>query len=207
MKQKDLKKLQVARKRKLRKESTTMILIKTPEQIDGIRKSCQLAAATLRYLEPLVVPGISTLEINDLVEKFIVEHNATPAPLNYKGYPKACCTSINEVICHGVPSDKVILKDGDIINVDVTTILDGYYGDTSRMFAIGTISAVADELLKVTKECLDIGIQQVFPGNRFGNIGYEIWRYAKTKDLSVVFQFCGHGVGFFFFTNLHKLIT
>jgi methionyl aminopeptidase len=172
-----------------------MIIIKTPEQIEGIRKSCQLAAATLEYLIPYVVADVSTLDINDQAEKYIREHGAIPAPLNYKGFPKATCTSLNEVICHGVPSESDVLKDGDIINVDITTILDGYYGDTSRMFAVGEISSEAENLLKVAKECLIVGVAQVFPGNRFGNVGYAIQQHAQKSDVSVVFQFCGHGLG------------
>lgn len=172
-----------------------MIRIKTPEQIDGIRKSCQLAAATLEHIAPYVVAGASTLDVNDQAEQFIRDHGATPAPLNYKGFPKATCTSINEVVCHGIPSETVVLKEGDIINVDVTTILNGYYGDTSRMYAVGDISENAKNLLKITRECLTIGISQVFPGNQFGNIGYTISQHAHKFGYSVVSMFGGHGVG------------
>jgi methionyl aminopeptidase len=195
MRAKDVNKLILSRKRKGRRESTPMIIIKTPEQIEGIRKSCQLAAATLEYLVPYVVADVSTLDINDPAEKFIREHGAIPAPLNYKGFPKATCTSINEVICHGIPSEDVVLKDGDIINVDITTILDGYYGDTSRMFAVGEISTKAKHLMDVTKKCLTIGIEQVRPGGFFGDIGYAIGKYAHSQGCSVVTAYCGHGLG------------
>lgn len=172
-----------------------MILIKTPEQIDGIRKSCQLATDTLDFLEKEVKAGVSTQKLNDLAETFIRDHNAIPAPLGYHGFPRAICTSINNVICHGIPSDKEILKDGDIINVDVTTILNGYYGDTSMMYAIGEISDVATRLIATTKDSMDLAIGQVRPGNNFGILGRTISRYANSRGFSVVHQFCGHGVG------------
>ena len=170
------------------------IIIKTEKQIEGIRKSSRLAAKTLKYLEPLIVPGITTGEINDLAEKFIRDNGATPACLNYRGFPKAVCTSVNEVICHGIPGDRA-LKEGDIINVDVTTILDGFYGDTCRMYAVGQVSESAQKIMDTAKKCLEIGIAQVRPGNRFGNIGHEIRKYATSQGYSVVWQFCGHGVG------------
>ena len=172
-----------------------MIRIKTPEQIEGIRASSKLAAATLAHIAPYVVPGVSTLELNDRAEQFIVDQGAIPAPLGYRGYPKATCISVNEVICHGIPSADTILKEGDIVNVDITTILNGYYGDTSQMFAVGAITAEAADLLRAARECLTIGIGQVYPGNHFGNIGYAIFRYTQKLGYSVVYQFCGHGVG------------
>ena len=172
-----------------------MILIKNKEQIDGIRKSCQLAKLTLNYLEQFLVEGNTTEFINQKAHEFILKHNATPAPLNYKGFPKSICTSINEVVCHGIPSEKDVLKNGDIINIDVTTILNGYYGDTSKTYKIGSCSLIAEKLLKVTKECLDIGIKQVYPGNHFGNIGYKISQHAEQNGFSVVYTFAGHGVG------------
>lgn len=171
------------------------IIIKTQEQIEGIRKSSQLAAQCLDFIEPYVKPGVTTDYLDDLIEKHIRANGAIPAPLNYHGFPKATCISPNNVVCHGIPSKKIILKEGDIINIDVTTILDGYYGDTSRMFEVGEISDVAAKLIDATKHCLDLGIKQVKPGNRFGNIGYVISRYAQSKGYSVVYEFCGHGVG------------
>jgi methionyl aminopeptidase len=176
------------------------IIIKTPEQIEGIRKSCKLAAQTLDYAEQFVEPGVSTEYIDNKIEEFILSHNAIPAPKGYNGFPKASCISPNEVICHGIPSKNTILKEGDIINIDITTILEGYYGDTSRMFAVGEVSVEAERLIDTAWHCLDLGIEQVKPGNRFGNIGFVISRLAKSKGYSVVYEFCGHGVGI----NFHE---
>lgn len=172
-----------------------MIIVKNPKQIEGIRKSCKLAASALTYIEQHVKEGVSTGYLDKLLEKFIRDNGAIPAPLGYHGYPKATCISLNEVICHGIPSDDRILKNGDILNIDVTTILNGYYGDTSRMYTVGEISEEAKKLIEVTKKCLDIGIQQVRPGNYFGNIGYEIAQYAHKMGYSVVEAFAGHGCG------------
>lgn len=174
------------------------IIIKTPEQIDGIRKSSQLAAQALDFAEQFVKPGISTGLIDVKIEEFILSHGAIPATKGYNGYPKSSCISLNEVVCHGIPSEETILKEGDILNIDVTTILNGYFGDTSRMFSVGEVSPVAKKLVEVTKHCLDLGIQQVIPGNYFGNIGFAINRFAKAKGFSVVYEFCGHGVGIYF---------
>lgn len=171
------------------------IIIKTPEQIEGIRKACQLTALTFDFIRPFVVPGVSTGEINRMIEKFTADHGGVPAPLDYKGYPKASCISINEVVCHGIPSDDTILKTGDIVNVDVSTILDGYFGDTSTMFAVGPISRQAAQILEVTKQCLDLGIKEVKPGNYFGNIGFAITKHALNHGYSVVYSFAGHGTG------------
>ena len=177
-----------------------MIYTKNKKQIKGIRKSCALAAESLRYIAPYVKSGVTTGELNGLVEEFIRKNGATPAPLGYKGYPAATCISVNEVICHGIPDDR-ILEDGDILNIDVTTILGGYYGDTSTMFRVGTISDEAEDLLRVAKECLEIGIAQVRPGNYLGNIGYEINKHATSQGKSVVYQFAGHGCGIAFHEN------
>jgi len=171
------------------------IIIKTPEQIEGIRKSCRLAAQTLDYAAQFVKAGVTTEFIDDKIEEFVREHKAIPATKGYNGYPKSSCISLNEVVCHGIPSTKTVLKEGDILNIDITTILDGYYGDTSRMFTVGEINNGAKNLIDVTRHCLDLGIQQVKPGNYFGNIGFVISRYAKAKGYSVVYEFCGHGVG------------
>lgn len=170
------------------------MMIKTPEQIAGIRRSCQLAADALDYIEPHVVPGVTTEHLNQLLETWIVEKGAVPAPKGYLGFPKATCISLNEVICHGIPGDDV-LKEGDIVNIDVTTIRDGYYGDTSRMFAVGEISDDARKIIAIAKDCLDIGIGQVRPGNAIGNISKAITQYAHSRGCSVVYQFCGHGTG------------
>jgi methionyl aminopeptidase len=175
-----------------------IIIIKNETQIEGIRKSCQLAADTLEHIEQFIKPGITTEDINREAEKYIREHGAIPAPLGYHGFPKAVCTSLNEVICHGIPKETDVLKEGDIINVDVTTILNGYYGDTCRMYAIGEISEEAKKLIAVTRDCLDIGISQVKPGNEFWMIGKAIQDYAHSRGYSVVQMFAGHGTGLAF---------
>ncbi|MDA3892631.1 MAG: type I methionyl aminopeptidase [Salinivirgaceae bacterium] len=171
------------------------IIIKTPEQIAGIRKSSKLAGQTLNFIEQYVKSGVNTEYLDNLIHDYMRDHGAIPATLGYNGYPKSSCISPNNVICHGIPSENVILKEGDIINIDVTTILDGYFGDTSRMYAIGEISTEAQSLMDTTKHCLDLGIQQVGPKSTFGNIGFAISRYAQAKGYSVVYEFCGHGVG------------
>jgi methionyl aminopeptidase len=170
------------------------IIIKTPEQIEGIRKSSRLAAETLKFLETHVKPGITTLALNDLAEKFMRDNGAIPATKGYKGYKHASCVSPNDVVCHGVPNDYE-LKWGDILNVDVTTILDGYYGDTCKMYAVGEVSEYAQKLMDVTRECLRKGLEQCFPGNHLNNIGYHISEHAHKNGYSVVYEFCGHGVG------------
>ncbi len=170
------------------------IIIKTAEQIEGIRKSSQLAAKTLKHLEQFVKPGITTLELDAIADAFIAEHGAKAATKGYKGYKHATCISPNDVVCHGVPNDYVV-KDGDIINIDVTCILDGYYGDTCRMYEVGNVSDYAKKLVQVTKECLRLGINECKPGNHLGNIGYVINEHAVKHGYSVVFEFCGHGVG------------
>lgn len=171
------------------------IIIKTPEQIEGIRRSSQLAGNTLKFISNYIKEGVNTLYLDQLIDEFIRDHGAIPAPLNYHGFPKSCCISLNEVICHGIPSEKTILKAGDILNVDVTTILDGYYGDTSTMFTIGEISKQAAKLVEDTEHALYLGIEQVKPNNYLGNIGFTIGRFAKANKYSVVYEFCGHGVG------------
>ena len=171
------------------------IIIKTPEQIDGIRKSAKLAAASLDYIGQYIKPGVDTERLDNLINEFICDHGAISACKGYGDYPKYCCISPNNVVCHGIPSPTTILKEGDIVNIDVTTILNGYYGDTSRMYSVGQISQDAQNLIDATKHCLDLGIEQVRPKNTFGNIGFFIARYAQMKGYSVVWEFCGHGVG------------
>ena len=171
------------------------IIIKTAEQIEGIRQSAKLAAKTLDFAGQFVKEGVNTEFIDDKIEEFIRSHGAVPATKGYNGYPKSSCISLNNVICHGIPSQQTILKNGDILNIDITTILNGYYGDTSRMFTVGEVNQAAEDLIDVTGHCLDLGIEQVKPGNRFGNIGFVIQRYAKAQGYSVVYEFCGHGVG------------
>ena len=187
------------RRRKRFFECFNRIPIKTSEQIEGIRRASQLTCEILDGVGALAKPGISTNAINDWVHEYTISHNAIPAPLNYRGFPKSICTSINEVVCHGIPSDRLLI-DGDIINIDVTSILDGYYGDASRMFAIGTINPEAQRLIDDTKTCLDIGIEHAIAGNTFGDIGYQIQTYAEAKGYSVVRAFTGHGIG----TKFHE---
>jgi methionyl aminopeptidase len=149
-------------------------------------------------IEPWIVPGVTTEELNTRCHDFIVNtQHAIPAPLNYKGFPKSICTSVNHQICHGIPSQKA-LKNGDIINVDVTVIKDGYHGDTSRMYQVGTTSVLAQRLCRVAKECMMIGIEMVKPGVALGDIGYAIQNHAEGKGFSVVREYCGHGIGRFF---------
>jgi methionyl aminopeptidase len=173
------------------------IKIKNKEQIEGIRAASKLAAQTLKYLEQFAKPGITTGYINQKCEEFTRDHGAIPATLGYGGFPASCCTSVNDVICHGVPG-KYELKWGDILNIDTTPILNGYFGDTCKMYEIGEVSQDAKDLIKVTRECLWIGIEQCKPGNRFGDIGYYIEQHAKKHGYTSVFQFCGHGVGLAF---------
>lgn len=165
-----------------------------------MRRAGRLAATLLDHLEPLVKPGVSTLELNDEAERWTKEHGAISAPLGYRGFPKSICTSVNEVICHGIPNAKQILKDGDIINIDVTPILDGYHGDTSRTFFVGTPSPEAKKLVEVTRECMMRGIAAVKPGGRIGDIGAAIQEYAEANGFSVVRDFVGHGVSRVFHT-------
>ena len=173
-------------------------LIKSQEKIDGIRKSSQLTSWILDELNVVIKPGMTTNQINDWVHKETLRHNAIPAPLNYKGYPKSICTSLNDVICHGIP-DETILKDGDILNVDVTCILDGYYGDSCRMYEIGNVSNEAKTLCKVTKECLQLAIDKIKPYECISVIGDAIQSHAHKHGYSVVETFGGHGIG----TNFH----
>lgn len=177
------------------------IIIKTPEQIEGIRAASKLAAETLKYLEQFAKPGITTAFINQKCDEYTRDHNAIPATLGYSGYPASCCTSVNEVVCHGIPG-KYELKFGDILNIDVTPILNGYFGDTCKMYEIGDVSQDAKDLMRVTRECLWLGIDQCKPGNHIEDIGYYIDKHAKKNGLSTVFQFCGHGVGVKFHEGL-----
>jgi len=169
-------------------------IMKTEEQIDGIRKSCKLTHEILDMVGEKIKVGVTTNEINTWVHEYTVQHNAYPAPLGYGGFPKSVCTSINDVICHGIPDDTV-LKDGDIVNVDVTCILEGYYGDANRMYIIGEASKEAIDLVRVSKECLELGIQQVKPYNTLGDIGCAIQEHAEKLGYSVVYDYGGHGIG------------
>lgn len=176
-------------------ETVKSIKIHTPEDYDGMRKAGRLAAETLDFITPHVVPGVSTETLNQLCHDFIVQAGAVPAPLNYRGFPKSICTSVNHVVCHGIPDEKKKLEDGDIINIDVTVILDGWYGDTSRMFYAGKVGTKARKLCDVTYEAMMRGIEVVKPGATVGDIGHVIQTFAEGHRFSVVRDFCGHGLG------------
>ena len=170
-------------------------LIKTEEQIEGIRRSGVVNSGILDLVGKEIKAGMSTAAIDKLVYDYTVDHGAIPAPLNFEGFPKSVCTSINEVVCHGIPSEKEILEEGDIINVDVSTILDGYYSDASRMFMIGKVSPEKEKLVRVAKECLEIGMKAAKPFGFVGDIGHAIQKHAEKNGFSVVRDLCGHGVG------------
>lgn len=178
-----------------------MIPVKNKDQIEGIRKSCKLAAECLIHAEQFVKPGETTGFINEQISKFIKKNNAIPATLNYRGYPSESCISVNEVVCHGIPSDEQVLKEGDILNIDVTTILDGYFGDTSKMYSVGQISKEAQDLLDHTEDALYKGIRVVGPNVPFNMIGHEITSFTEGTDYSVVENFVGHGCGVEFHEN------
>lgn len=171
------------------------ITIKTAEQIEKMRIAGRLAAEVLEMIEPHVQPGITTNEINQICHDYIVNtQHAIPAPLNYHGFPKSICTSVNHVVCHGIPNDKP-LKNGDSINIDITVIKDGFHGDTSKMFAVGKIAPHAQRLAEITQECLYKGIELVKPGAHLGDIGQVIQQHAEENHYSVVREYCGHGIG------------
>lgn len=170
-------------------------MIKTPEQIEGIRRSGAVNTGVLDLVEQEIHAGMTTADIDKLVYDYTVSHGAIPAPLNYEGFPKSVCTSVNEVVCHGIPSEFEVLQEGDIINVDVSTILDGYYSDASRMFIIGQTTPEKEKLVRVTKECLEIGSQAARPWGFLGEVGKAIEHHAKRNGFSVVRDLCGHGVG------------
>jgi methionyl aminopeptidase len=178
-----------------------VITLLSSRELAKMRQAGCLAAELLHHLEPLVQPGISTLELNDEAERWTQAHGAKSAPLGYKGYPKSICTSVNEVVCHGIPNAKQILQDGDIINIDVTLIVERYHGDTSKTFWVGQPSAIAKKLVEVTEECLYRGIAEVKPGNHIGDIGAAIQAYAESQGFSVVRDFVGHGISHIFHTE------
>ena len=173
----------------------TRELIKTPEQIEGIRKSGIVNTGVLDLVASEIHAGMSTADIDKLVYDYTVAHNAIPACLGYEGFPKSCCVSINEVVCHGIPNECEILEEGDIVNVDCTTILDGYYADASRMFIIGQTTPEKEKLVRVAKECLEIGMQTAKPYSFVGDLGNAIAKHAHKNGFSVVRDLCGHGVG------------
>ena len=171
-----------------------VIKLHGPEGVEGMRRAGRLAAEILDALVPQVIPGVTTGEIDEIVRRMTLEAGGVPATLGYRGYTKSCCTSINHVVCHGIPGDKA-LKDGDIVNIDVTPILDGWHGDTSRMFFLGDVPIKAKKLVEVTYECLALGLEQAKPGNRLGDIASAIQTHAEKHRYGVVRDFCGHGLG------------
>jgi methionyl aminopeptidase len=171
------------------------VTIKTAEEIEKMRVAGRLAAEVLEMIEPHVKAGITTEELDRICHDYIVnEQQAIPAPLNYHGFPKSICTSINHVVCHGIPAEKK-LKKGDIVNIDITVIKDGYHGDTSKMFFVGEPSIKAKRLVEIARECLLTGIKMVKPGIRLGDIGHAIQTYAESHNYSIVREYCGHGIG------------
>lgn len=168
---------------------------KTPEEIEKMRVAGRLAAEVLDMIGPHVVEGITTEEMDRLCHDYIVNvQGAIPAPLNYRGFPKSICTSVNHVVCHGIPGPKK-LKKGDVVNLDITVIKDGFHGDTSRMFQVGTPSVAAQRVTRIAYECLCIGVRMVRPGIHLGDIGHAIQKYAESQHCSVVREYCGHGIG------------
>jgi methionyl aminopeptidase len=173
------------------------IRLKEAADIEGIRSAGRLTLDTLDLVESEIRPGITTDDINTLVHEFTIKHGAVPAPLNYRGFPKSVCVSVNEVICHGIPGEQV-LNDGDIVNVDITSILNGYYADVNKTFFVGTPGPEAKKIVRVAKKCLSNGMYMVKPGNTIGHIGWAIQKHAESQGCSVVREFVGHGVGFDF---------
>ncbi len=171
------------------------IQIKTTEEIEKMRVAGRLAADVLHMITEHVKPGATTQELNDICHDYIVnEQQAIPAPLNYHGFPRSICTSVNHQVCHGIPSDKR-LKDGDMVNIDITVIKDGYHGDTSKMFMVGSPSIIASRIARISHECMKLGIEMVKPGVQLGDIGYAIQKHAESNNCSVVREYCGHGIG------------
>lgn len=171
------------------------VTLKSPEEIEKMRVAGRLAAEVLRMIRPHVRPGVTTGELDRLCHEYIVNvQQAIPAPLNYRGFPRSICTSVNHQVCHGIPGEKK-LKKGDIINIDITVIKDGYHGDTSKMFFVGEPSVQARRLVEVTHECMLKGIEQVRPGARLGDVGHAIQQHAEAHGFSVVREYCGHGIG------------
>lgn len=172
------------------------VSVKNPEEIEKMRVAGKMAAEVLEMIGDFVKPGVSTEELDKLCHDYIVDvQQAIPACLGYRGFPKSVCTSVNHVICHGIPSQKKILKNGDIINIDVTVIYEGYHGDTSKMYFVGETNAHAERLVQITQECLYKGINLVKPGTRLGDIGHVIQQHAEANYYSVVREYCGHGIG------------
>ncbi len=176
-----------------------MIHIKNDAEIEVMRESCKLAAEVLVMIEPFIKPGVTTNELNDICHDYIIAHKAIPAPLNYRGFPKSICTSVNDEICHGIPSERK-LRNGDIVNLDITTIVKKYHGDTNRTFFVGTPRKRAQRLVETTLEAQQRAIETVRPGSHLGDIGAAIQKYVEARGYSVVREFCGHGIGL----NFHE---
>jgi len=173
-----------------------LIYLKNEKEIRLMRESGKIAASVLNMIEPYVIPGVSTLDLDQHCHDFILAQEAIPAPLNYRGFPKSICTSVNEVVCHGIPNQNQILQDGDIINIDITTIWKGFHGDTSKTLLVGNnISKISKQITKCSKECLYLGIEQVKVGGHIGDIGAAIQQHAEKQGFSVVREFVGHGIG------------
>lgn len=170
-------------------------MLKTPEQIEGIRQSAAINTALLDYLTAYIREGLSTEEIDHLVYRFTTEHGAVPAPLHYEGFPKSVCTSVNDEVCHGIPAPDIILQNGDIVNIDVSTIFNGYFSDASRMFTIGEVTDERRKLVETARECLRLGVEAARPWRFLGDIGEAVQQHAEACGYSVVRDFCGHGVG------------
>jgi len=176
-----------------------MVTIKKDDEIELMRRSGKLAAEVLLMIAPYIKPGVTTNELNDRCHDFIIDHGAIPAPLNYRGFPKSICTSVNDEICHGIPSERK-LRNGDVVNLDITTIVDGFHGDTNQSFFVGSPRKQAKKLVDATREALQKAIAIVRPGARLGDIGATIQQYVEPKGYSVVREFCGHGIG----RNFHE---
>ncbi|MDX8409654.1 MAG: type I methionyl aminopeptidase [Mariprofundales bacterium] len=176
-----------------------MVQLKSDAEITQMLPACRAAAATLNMIEQHIRPGITTDDINDLVHEDTIRRGGIPAPLNYHGFPKSVCTSVNHVVCHGIPGNKR-LKDGDIINIDVTTIIDGWHGDTSRTFHVGTATPKGTKIVEVARQALQIGINAAHPGGTLGDIGHAIQQFSEAQGCTIVKEYCGHGTG----RNFHE---
>ena len=177
------------------KEVPARALLKTAEDIEGIKRSAEVNVGVLDYVAERIKPGVTTQQIDEWVHEYTVSHGAIPAPLDYEGYPKSVCTSINEVVCHGIPSEDEVLKEGDIVNIDASTVKDGYFSDSSRMFCIGEVSPERERLVRVTKECVEKGLEAVKPWGTLGDVAHAVQQHAEANGYSVVREFGGHGIG------------
>ncbi len=186
------------------KPSLAMVIYKSPAEVETMKRSCKLAASVLTFIAPQVKAGISCLELNDLCHEYIVKNGAKPSPLNYNGFPKSICTSVNQVVCHGIPNNYV-LKDGDIVNLDITTFIDGFHGDTSKTFLVGKTSRAARDLVSASEESLWAGIYAARPGGHIGDIGEAIQNVVHPKGYSIVREYGGHGIGRGFHEDPHVI--